>query len=107
MKLSLKKKLKDAFERDPEIFCERDKAGETLGSNPDYLSDILGIQKSDLLRLERLGLALKARYETENNRTRPIVIRKEDGTIEIERAKVTGPHRTRWLIFKEALDEST
>lgn len=76
-----KVKIKRAFERDPEIVTTREKAGETFGSNPDYLLDIFGIMKSDLQRLERYGMAIKARYETK-----------------------TGEHRVRWLIFKEALE---
>jgi len=77
--MTAKDKVKAAALKDPEIICAKDKAGETLGSDAKYLEEILGIGKSDLIRLERLGLAVKARYETKQG------------------------HRIRWLIFSEAL----
>ncbi len=83
MNYALKARLRDAYERDPEILCPKDKIEETLGSDPHYLNDILGLDKSDLIRLERLGFAMKARYVV----------------------KGSGEHRVRWLIFQEALDE--
>jgi hypothetical protein len=79
---SVKAKLQKASIQDPSIICEKDKVSETLGSNPDYLKDVFNITKSDLIRLEREGLAMKARYEVEKTRE----------------------HRIRWLIFKEALE---
>ncbi len=90
MSEQIKKKIRIAAEKDPDILCSKEELGETLGNNPDYLEDVLGITKSDLIRLERLGLAMKARYSTENKTLRG-------------KLGVTGPHRTRWIIFKEAV----
>lgn len=99
MKSDLILRLKAAAEKDPTIVCPREKSGETLGSNPDYLLEIHKITKSDLIRLERKGLALKARYE---------VTHKHKRYISVEALKkgvsVTGTHRTRWIIFTEAFD---
>lgn len=78
-------KLKKAAEKDPQILCPRDKVEETLGSDPKYLENELGLTKSDMIRLERLGLAIRARYATSNKR----------------KPDVTGPHRVRWVIFLE------
>ncbi len=78
--------LRRAAEKDPNIVTPREDIEKSLGSDPRTLSD-LGITGGDLLRLQRLGLAVKARYATSNNK----------------RPEVTGPHRTRWIIFKEAL----
>ncbi len=73
-------KLRIAVSRDPEIVVPRSKAADTLGSDAHYLNDILHLSKSDLIRLSRLGFAFKARYVTGS-----------------------GVHRTRWVIFEEAL----
>lgn len=100
MKQSLLEKLKKAVEKDPDIICDRTSVEETLGSDANYLHDVLGLTKSDLIRLERLGFALKARYATQSKRK--IAIKNSEGNIELK--DVTGPHRVRWLIFKEALE---
>jgi hypothetical protein len=84
MKSTLKLKLQKALLRDPDLLTEKGKESETFGHNPDYLDEILGITKSDLIRLERAGMALKCRYETKD-----------------------GVHRTRWIIYKEKTDEVT
>lgn len=81
-KLERTKKLKRMFEVDPSIFCDKNKIEETLGSNPAYLEDVFGLTKSDLIRLEREGLAFKARYRVEK----------------------TGEHRVRWILFTEAVN---
>lgn len=84
----LRLKLQQAYQTDPDIFSERGSEQETLGSDVHYLEDILHLDKSDLIRLEREGLAFKARYEMRRRDSKPI----------------TGTHRTRWVIYKEALD---
>lgn len=81
-------KVLAAAEKDPSILCERGKEDECFGSNPDYLLDVHGITKSDLIRLEREGLALKARYETRHPKP--------------DRG-VCGTHRVRWILYKEAV----
>ena len=98
MKAELSKKLQSAYEKDSDIFCEKSEAGETLGSNPNYLLDVFGITKSDLIRLERLGYAVKARYATVNPRKRFMF-----ETADKKPIFLTGPHRTRWIIFKDVL----
>lgn len=50
-------------EWDKSLYCTRGKEGETFGHNPDYLLDKHNLTKSDLIRLERKGLAIKALYE--------------------------------------------
>lgn len=97
MKPELSKKLLTAFEKDHEIFCAKNKAEDTLGSNPDYLLDAFGITKSDLIRLERLGFAVKARYATSNKRS---YFKTADG----KPIPLTGPHRTRWILFTEVFN---
>lgn len=82
MKSTLINKIKKAVEQDPKIICDRADIGDTFGNNPDYLLDVFGITKSDLIRLEREGYAMKARYEVEK----------------------TKEHRVRWVIFKEVCD---
>ncbi len=78
--MTLKEKLNKAYEKDLSVACEASAVGETLGNNPTYLEEVHGITKSDLIRLERKALALKARYVTP-----------------------CGEHRVRWIIFKGAL----
>lgn len=73
-------KITKAFEQDPDLLVTREQLQTTLGHNPAYLEEILGITKSDLLRLSRRGLALKAVYPT-----------------------VAGV-RVRWFLFKEILE---
>ena len=70
-------KFRVALEKDPEIAVDRTKAEETLGSDPRWLLE-LGLTKGNLIQLERIGLALKARYSTKQG------------------------HRVRWILFKEA-----
>lgn len=77
----VREKVKRAVEIDPSIICPKAKVTETLGSDRHYLNDVLGLTKSDLIRLERLGLAVKARYVVQD----------------------TGQHRIRWILFEEAL----
>lgn len=85
-----------AAEKDPSIICERGKETETFGSNPDYLLDVHGITKSDLIRLERLGLAKKARYVTRNKSGRW-----QFKDAEGEKIMYDGPHRVRWILFRQ------
>lgn len=103
MNPKLKQKLSLAFNKDPEILVGRDELETTLGSDAKYLSEQLGITKNDLIRLERLGFAIKARYSTENKRKRKFKEYDSSGKVTKE-TFVTGPHRIRWIIFKEALD---
>lgn len=73
-------RLRLAYGQDPEIVVERKDVENTLGSDPGWLNE-LGLEKQDLLRLERMGFAIKARYV-------------------ISKSKV---HRVRWILLKEAL----
>lgn len=98
MNQKLFQKLKEGFEKDPELLIDRSNLEKTLGNDLNYLKDILGFTKSDLIRLSRLNLAIKARYATENKRKRNTIM--PDGT----KVPITGPHRVRWIIFKEALE---
>lgn len=104
MKQELKAKLVMASRRDPELVCDKADTDKVLGHNPDYLLEVHSITKSDLIRLERLGLALKARYETRHPKAD--LIDKINAARPEEKPLVckTGTHRTRWLIFKEALN---
>lgn len=81
--------------QDPKLCVDRDKVDETFGYNPQELLDRYGITKSDLIRLERLGLAMKARYVTRN--TRNVSYFKD---VEGKPVAVDGPHRVRWILFK-------
>lgn len=90
-------KVLAAAEKDESVFTERGKETETFGHNPNYLLDRHGITKSDLIRLERSGLALKARYVTRNPRNVSYFNDKEGNPIPLD-----GPHRVRWILFKEA-----
>jgi hypothetical protein len=83
--LALSDRLRAAVTQDPAILTERTELEKTLGQDPRWLSE-LGIEKADLIRLSRLGYAIKARYE-----------------IKKQRKKSTGPHRIRWIIFSDAL----
>jgi hypothetical protein len=98
------KKIALAFEKDPEILCDRADLETTLGTDAKYLKEVLGITKSDLIRLERKGLAIKARYSTRNTRKRKHNIYSKTGDL-LSTHDVTGPHRVRWIIFKEVLNE--
>lgn len=105
MTTKLKQKLATAYSKDPELVCEKAKAGETLGNDAKYLFEVLGLEKSDLIRLERLGLAVKARYDTQNSKKKTWVKNPDkDSETPILAVPVTGSHRSRWIIFKEALD---
>lgn len=77
----LRSKLSAAYKQDPELMCDKDNIGKTFGHNPKYLEEVLGINKSDLQKLEKLGLAVKAHY----------------------RVQASGELRVRWLIFKGAI----
>lgn len=90
-------KVKLAADKDEKLYSERGKEDESFGHNPKYLLDVHGITKSDLIRLERKGLATKARYVTRNPRN---ISYFKDATG--EPVAVDGPHRVRWLIFKES-----
>jgi hypothetical protein len=89
-------KVRAAAEKDETIYTERGKETETFGHNPAYLLDTHGITKSDLIRLERLGLATKARYVTRNKSGRW-----QFKDAEGEKIIYDGPHRVRWILFKE------
>lgn len=90
-------KVQAAAEKDDSIYTERGKETETFGHNPQFLLEVHGITKSDLIRLERLGLALKARYVTRNPRNVSYFNDNEGKPIPLD-----GPHRVRWILFKEA-----
>lgn len=91
------KKVLAAAEKDQSIFTEKGKETETFGHNPSFLLDVHGITKSDLIRLERQGLAMKARYVTSNKSGRWQFKDAEGKPITYD-----GPHRVRWILFKEA-----
>lgn len=95
MKQKLKDKLMAASTQDSKLYTERGKEEETFGHNPEYLEDTFGITKVDLIRLERAGMALKARYVTRNPKN--ISYFKDDAGNPVA---VDGPHRVRWIIFK-------
>ena len=99
MKQELLNKVKAAVEKDPEVVCGKEDIETTLGNDANYLKDIHGLTKNDLIRLERAGLALKARYATKGKR-KCFTVDKEGNKTTYD---ITGPHRVRWLIFKEAL----
>jgi hypothetical protein len=88
-------KVLAAAESDDTIFTERGKEMETFGHNPQFLLDAHGITKSDLIRLERLGLAKKARYVTRNKSGRW-----QFKDAEGEKIMYDGPHRVRWILFR-------
>lgn len=89
MTKNLKQRLRDAIQADQTFLCERSRLEETFGHDAHYLEEILCITKSDLIRLERLGLAVKCRYQTQNT------------NLKKRFADTTGPHRVRWVIFKD------
>lgn len=91
----LRMKIKLAAERDAELLTSKSDVETTLGHDAKYLLEQLDLSKNDLIRLERLGLAMKGRYATEGKRT----ILLKDGS----KVGITGPHRIRWIIFKEAI----
>jgi hypothetical protein len=105
-------KLKIAAEADSTVVVNRKDAETTFGNNPDYLLDIHGITKSDLIRWERQGLAFKARYETRHPK-QDLLDKLNEKRAELEKSSgsplppivgKTGVHRVRWVIYKEALD---
>lgn len=106
-RLTLKNKLIKAYSADVEVLTPLDKISTTFGHNPDYLLDIHGITKSDLIRLERLGYAIKARYETAHPKAKMF----EEINKKREELKLppvfckNGTHRIRWIIKLEVLDE--
>lgn len=75
-------KVSEAATKDPELLSDRNQVTEVFGHNPDYLFDVFGITKSDLIRLSRKGLAVKAHYQTKAG------------------------NRVRWILFKEILNGS-
>lgn len=90
---STREVLNAAAEKDPAILTAKEDIEKSLGQDPRYLKT-LGLEKNHLIRLERLGLAVKARYSTANKTGRRVFGSEE---------AVTGPHRTRWIIFSEAV----
>jgi hypothetical protein len=90
-------KVKAAANQDESIYTERGKETESFGHNPQFLLDVHGITKSDLIRLERLGLATKARYVQRNKRNVSYFSDAQGNPVPVD-----GPHRVRWLIFKES-----
>jgi len=92
-------KVRAAAENDPTLLTDRDKLGETLGHNPAYLLDVHGITKSDLIRLERKGLAMKARYEVTSKNKRYFSKEIAEKNPELH---ITGTHRVRWILFRES-----
>lgn len=83
-------RVKHAVQQDSSIVVERSKVSEYTGATTKYLQT-LGLTKSDLLRLERAGLAIRG-YLPKN-------IRQElDGT-----SKHDGYER-RWLLIKDAIE---
>lgn len=88
-----------AAEKDPSILIDRSDLNKTLGSNPAYLLDVHGITKSDLIRLEREGLAMKTRYEVSVKQKRYI---SRETAEQNPGAHITGTHRVRWVLFRKA-----
>lgn len=88
--------LKLLAQQDPSLCVDRDRVDETFGHNPAYLLDTYGITKSDLIRLERLGLAMKARYVTKNKTGKSYFKDTEGNPVPVD-----GEHRVRWILFKE------
>lgn len=103
--MTLKEKLQKAFESEKELVVDRTKLESTLGHNPAYLLEIHGITKSDLIRLERKGLAIKARYETRHPKQDLYdnlnKLRQEKNMPPL--INKCGTHRVRWIILDEAL----
>ena len=104
-------KLKNA-EWDKSLYCPRDKVTETFGHNPAYLLDTHGLTKGNLIRLERLGLAMRAMYEVRHPRAD--FWDKLDAALAEQYAKNPptdespcptvprrhGTYRVRWLLFR-------
>lgn len=97
MSSELKDLLRLAALQDPSILVPRDQVDKSLGQDPRYLND-LGLEKRHLIRLERLGLALKARYQTTNKTGKSYFL-----DLDKQPIYVTGPQRVRWILFQEAL----
>lgn len=87
----IKDKIRLAYMQDKTVCTKRGELSTTFGKNPLELLELYDITKADLIRLERRGFAMKARYATENK-----TVRGRNG--------VTGPHRIRWVIFDDLLD---
>lgn len=82
MKQSLLDKIRTSAEGIKDFLVDPDKIQDSFGHSPQELENFFGITKSDLLRLERNKLALKASFRVDK----------------------TGEHRTRWVLFKGVLD---
>lgn len=95
MKQSLKDRIRLAAMQDKEILVSREQVESTLGQDPRYLQT-LGLEKSDLIQLERLGLAIKARYATTNKAARWAHLEEDK--------RPTGPQRVRWIILQGAAE---
>lgn len=93
--------LRMLSKQDPNLCVEKGAIDTTFGHNPDYLLDTYGITKTDLIRLERLGLALKARYETRHPRAEfyEKLNEKRDPSLPPFVCK-SGTHRVRWVLFR-------
>lgn len=102
--------LKLLAQQDPKLCVKRDEMDKTFGHNPLYLLDTYGLTKSDLIRLERLGLATKARYEVRHPKANlwdklDEKINEHNAKVSDENARlplvprVCGTHRTRWILF--------
>lgn len=113
MRATLIEKVRIASEKDAELLCSRDQLESVLGHNPDYLLEVHGITKNELIRLERKGLAFKAKYEVAHPKT--AVWDRIDAKIQEHNSKMenaplplvprkNGTHRVRWIIFREVLD---
>lgn len=92
MNQTLKDVLALAVIQDPKIMVSKDEIEISLGEDTRYL-ETLGLTKRHLIRLERLGLAVKARYATENKNPRHSKFLPEN--------RPTGPHRNRWILIRE------
>lgn len=96
MNSDLRQSVEEAWALDPLILVPKEEVEKSLGQDPGYLKS-LGLEKHHLIRLERLGLAVKARYQTTNKTGKAVFVDNDKNPI-----PVTGPQRTRWIIFKEA-----
>ena len=103
------KDLRQLQEINPNLCVPREKIGETLGFNPEELFDMYGITKSDLIRLERLGLAIKARYEVRHPKTE-LWDKLDEVAIKLKKPPVSrknGTHRVRWILIQENTNEAS
>lgn len=88
MKEELLARLKKALEKDPFIICKPEQFDKHPGRPLEYLEG-LGLLKSDLKRLERLKMAIRARYWD----TPTMEYRRNPGS------KYCGGHRLRWILL--------